>query len=408
MPIFEYKGYVSGGKNRTGVIDADSPKVARAKLRKQGILVTSVEPDSGRSVGGKLAVPSLESVVGRVSFKDVSGFTRQLATLQTAALPLIESLDALFEQASNVRFKKVIADIREQVSYGETLADAMAKHPKYFDVMYTSLVRAGEASGSLGHTLNELAAFQENRRRQRTKIAAAMIYPAIMTVVGSAVLLFLLGYVIPKIELMFEDMNQALPLPTVILLAVSNFLANWWPALVLLIIIAVIAFAKYYRTDRGRDMIDRLSLRLPVFGPIIQASAISRFAGSLNILISGGVGLLEAMKITENAVGNSAIAGAISDGVVNITEGETIAEPLKASGHFPPLVTQMLASGEKSGSLEFMLGKIAEAYDFEVETAVSALTALIDPILILVMGATVGFIVLAILLPIFELSQYVQ
>lgn len=405
MPVFEYKGYNQTGKKVGGVIDADNVKSARVKLRRQGILSTSVDHDT---TAREIQRAPVASLFNRITVKDISDFTRQLATLQGAGLRLVESLDALIDQAVNERFRKVITDVREQVSSGSSLAGAMENHSSCFDPMYVNLVRAGEASGSLGQTLNKLAMFSENRLRRKTKITAAMVYPVIMTLVGSGVLMFLLGYVVPKTKTMFEDMEQALPLPTVILLTVSDLMSNWWWAiLATLALIGWLAW-RYVSTQRGRDRFDRLSLKLPLFGPIVQSAAIARFAGSLGVLLTGGVELIEALRITEKAIGNRAIAGAIENAIINITEGEAIADPLRKSGLFPPVVTQMIAAGERSGSLDQMLDKITESYDFEVESALTALTSLVEPLLILVMGTVVGFIVMAILLPIFELSQIVQ
>jgi len=405
MPVFEFQGYRAEGKKASGIVDADSPKAARIKLRRQGILATKVALDTGAR---ELQRSPVATLLNRITVRDISGFTRQLATLQSAGLTLVESLDALIEQAANVRFKKIVTDIREQVTHGSSLADAMALHPAQFDEMYVSLVRAGEASGALGETLTQLAEFNERRQRQRSKVTAAMIYPAIMTVVGSGVLVFLMGYVVPKTQAMFEDMNQALPLPTVILLAVSDFLTNWWVPLAVVAVVALFALRQYARTERGRKRLDTLRLSAPVFGPLYRTAAIARFAGALGTLLAGGVELVAALRITEKAVGNAALAGAVDRAIVNITEGETIAEPLRQSGMFPPVVTQMIAAGEKSGALERMLEKISEAYEFEVETTVTALTSMVEPVLILVMGTVVGFIVLAILLPIFELSQVIH
>ncbi|HEB72367.1 MAG TPA: type II secretion system protein GspF [Nitrospirae bacterium] len=405
MPVFEYKGYSQTGKKVAGVVDADNVKSARVKLRRQGIMSTNVDYDT---TAREIQRAPLSSLFNRITVKDISDFTRQLATLQGAGLRLVESLDALIDQAVNERFRKVITNVREQVSSGSSLAGAMESHPSCFDPMYVNLVRAGEASGSLGQTLNKLALFGENRLRRKTKVTAAMVYPVIMTIVGSGVLMFLLGYVVPKTRSMFEDMEQALPLPTVILLWISDFMANWWWAI--LVGLAVIGWLvyRYISTDNGRKRLDRLSLKIPIFGPIVQNAAIARFAGSLGVLLAGGVELIEALRITEKAVGNTAIAEAIDNAITNITEGEAIADPLRKSGLFPPVVTQMISAGERSGSLDQMLEKITESYDFEVESSLSALTSLVEPLLILVMGAVTGFIVMAILLPIFELSQIVQ
>lgn len=405
MPVFEYQGYDRGGAKATGIVDADSGKAARVKLRRQGILATSVTPDTGSR---EIQRAPLATLLNRITFKDISGFTRQLATLHGAGLTLVETLDTLVEQSSNVRMKKLITDVREQVSYGSSLADSLEGRPKVFDAMYVNLVRAGEASGALGYTLRSLADFAENRQRRRARIAAAMIYPALMTVVGCGVLLFLLGYVVPKTQLMFDEMGQALPVPTVVLLAVSNFISTWWPAVLAALALAAFGAARYYASEAGRKKVDRLALNIPLFGPVIQSIAIARFAGTLKTLLGGGVELVEALRITGKAVSNSAVAAAIDNAIVNITEGQTIARPLRESGLFPPVVTQMIAAGERSGELEEMLGKIADAYDFEVENTLSGLTSLVEPLLILLMGAVVGFVVLAILLPIFELSQIVR
>ncbi len=405
MPVYEFKGFSGKGKRASGIVDADSPKAARVKLRRQGILATSVNLETGAR---ELRRSPLSTIFNRITVKDIAGFTRQLATLQAAGLTLIESLDALMDQAENLRFRKVITDIREQVSYGSSLADSLAAHPSYFDSMYVNLVRAGESSGALESTLGRLAQFNENRLRRRSKIAAAMIYPVIMTFVGCGVLFFLLGYVVPKTQAIFEDMNQVLPLPTLALLAISDFISSWWGGLTGGFFVLSLAVRKYMNTETGRLNVDKIRLRLPVFGKIYRAAAIARFASALGVLLAGGVELIEALKITEKAVDNAALAQVVKGAVIRVTEGQTIADPLRESGLFPPIVVQMISAGERSGALEEMLDKIAEAYDFEVETAVTAMTSLIEPVLILVMWSVVGFIVISILLPIFDLSQVMR
>lgn len=405
MPVFEYTGYGTNGEKTAGVIDADSPRSARARLRQQGILVTTISEDSG---GKEMLRNPGAALFNRITSKDITTFTRQLSTLQTGGLTLVESLDALIEQAGKAPFKRIVTDIRERVLEGSSLADALSNHPAYFDALYVNLVRSGEASGALDKTLGRLAGFNEARLRQRAKVSAAMVYPIIMTFVGSGVLLYLLAYVTPKVQSMFEDMRQALPWPTVILLFVSNFLATWWWAILLAVIGGGFALRRYFHTDRGKRMRDRMVLHTPLFGNLARTAAIARFARALATLLGGGVSLIEALKITGKIAGNSLIEDAIDQAVINITEGHTIADPLKKSGLFPPVVTQMINAGERSGSLTDMLEKIADAYDFEVETAVSALVSLVEPALIIVMGTVVGFIVMAILLPIFELSQVVK
>ncbi|MBI4666538.1 MAG: type II secretion system inner membrane protein GspF [Nitrospinae bacterium] len=405
MPVFEYQGYDAQGKKAAGVVDADTQRSARAKLKQHGVMVTTLSQDTA---GKEFARNPLASLMNRVTAKDITTFTRQLSTLQMGGLTVMESLDALAAQTQSVKFRKIITDIREKVMQGSSLAEALAGHPQAFDELYVNLIRAGETSGSLDKTLARLATFGEARMRQKARITAAMIYPAVMTLIGGGVLLYLLAYVTPKVESMFEDMRQALPMPTVILLFVSNFLASWWWVVILAIAGGGYWFARWVKTPEGRAKFDEVILKVPVFGPLVQYASIARFSRSLSTLLTGGVPLIDSLKVTGKITGNALIEKAVEQAVVNITEGQAMADPLKRSGLFPPLVTQMISAGEKTGSLAEMLEKISDAYDFEVETALSAMTSLVEPALIVVMGAVVGFIVMAILLPIFELSQMAQ
>ena len=405
MPVYEYLGYDSAGKKATGVIDADSPKSARVRLKTEGVVATKVAVETTR---GEFLKDPTSFLARRITAKDIATFTRQLATLDEGGLSLTESLDALIEQAANPRFKKVITDIRATVLQGGSLADAISLHKNHFDDLYINLVRAGEASGSLGDTLFRLAALHETRLKQTSKVTAAMIYPAIMTFVGSVVLIYLFTSVIPEVRTMFEDMQAALPLPTVILLAISEFLTSWWLVIVLALCIIALGFDRWRRTKKGKSVIDQTIISLPLFGNLVRYAAISRFSRSLSVLLTGGVALIESLKVTSTIIGHTQLSEAIDQAIINITEGQAITTPLKSSGLFPPLVTQMIAAGERSGSLPTMLEKIADAYEFEVENAISAMTTLIEPIMILLMGVVVGFIVLSILLPIFELSQIAQ
>lgn len=402
MAVFEYQGYDTKGKRASGIIDADSPKTARFKMRQRGVLITQI---SSETSGKEIIRNPFGTLFNRITTKDIASFTRQLATLQSGGLTLTESLDALRNQTSNVRFQKVVTDIRESIIQGASLADSLANYPALFDGLYVNLVRAGEASGALGKTLDSLAVFFEGRLRQRTKLAGAMIYPAVMTVVGGSALIFLLTYVMPRVLVMFEDMSQALPLPTLILLSLSSFFTNWWPAILIGVLVVGVWLGWYLKTEAGVRAYDKAALWAPVFGNLVRTSAISRFARALSVLLAGGVTLVEALKVTSKVMGNKWLEDAINQAIVSITEGQTIAEPLRRSGLFPPVVTQMIDAGERSGALTQMLEKISDAYDFEVEVAVGTLTALVEPLLILVMGSVVMFIVMAILLPIFELSQ---
>jgi general secretion pathway protein F len=403
MPVYEYIGYTQSGAHATGVVDADSPQTARSRLRSEGILITSIEATT--SARGEFFKNPLSLLTERIGVAQIATFTRQLATLQDGGLTLTESLDAMIEQTTNARFKKVITDIRARVLQGESLAGALAAHGEHFNPLYVNLVRAGETSGALGETLERLATFNEERQQQGAKIAGAMIYPAVMLTIGSSALLFLMTYVMPKVLMMFEDMEAALPLPTVIVIALTDFLTGWWYAIIIALVGAGYGLNRYYHTPEGKSLFDYWILRLPLFGGLIRAAAIARFARSLGTLLAGGAPLIESLTVTASVVDHTQLSAAIDAAVINITEGEPIALPLKRSGLFPPLVTQMIAAGERSGSLPTMLEKIAKAYEFEVENALSTLMKLLEPLMILAMGAVVLFIVLAILLPIFEMSH---
>lgn len=403
MPVFEYQGYSAKGKKTAGIVDADNSKTARVKLRQQGILATKVTADVR---GKEMLRKPVSALFNRIKAKEITTFTRQLATLQIGGLTLMESLNALREQFTNVQVKKMVSDIREQVAQGSSLADALAQHPDQFDPLYVNLVRSGETSGSLDETLTRLAVFQENRLRQRSKLSAAMVYPIFMALVGGGVLLYLLVSVTPKVKTMFEDMNQVLPAPTIILLSVSDFLVNWWLIILAGLVAILFGLRRYFKTEKGGVVYDRVILKIPVFGNLARVAAISRFTRTLSVLLTGGVTLIESLKVTGKVIGIRPLELAIDQAIINITEGQAMSDPLRRSGMFPPVVTQMIDAGERSGTLTDMLSKIADAYDFEVETAVEALMALVGPVLILVMGLVVGFIVLSILLPIFELSQF--
>lgn len=402
MSVFEYKGYSPEGKKVGGIVDADNARAARGKLTGQGVLVTSVSEDSGAR---EIARDPISTLFNRIHAKDIATFTRQLATLQGGGLDIVESLNAIQDQFENVRFKKVITDIRENIVAGSSLADSLSKHGSHFDPLYINLVTTAEASGTLDETLNRLAMFQEKKIRQDAKLMAAMIYPILMTFIGSFVLLYLLVYVTPRVQVMFEDMNQALPIPTIILMSVSSFLQKWWIVLLVLTGLTGFTASRYIKTEKGKALRDKMLLSLPIFGNLIRTAAIARFSRALAVLLAGGVTLVESLNITGKIVGSVPIEKAVQQAIVNITEGQTMAEPLRNSGMFPPVVTQMIDAGERSGNLADMLKKIADAYDFEVETATGALVSLVEPVLILTMGLVVGFIVMAVLLPIFELSQ---
>jgi general secretion pathway protein F len=404
VPVFEYKGLDLRGKGVAGMVDADSARMARQRLKADGIFPTELV--EGR-VRAKAEARSIR-IGGRIRATDVALLTRQLATLVGAGMPMLECLSALVEQVENPRLKQVVAEVRERVKEGNSLSESLRGNPKAFSELYVSMVAAGEASGTLGPMLTRLAEFTERQVALQGTVIATMTYPVVMIVIGFSILMLLMTFVVPRVTEVFQGMHQALPTPTVVLIAFSDAVRGYWWLLIPAGAGAWLAFRRWVATERGRLTYDRLSLRVPVVGRLVRMVAISRFTRTLSTLLSGGIPLLEALAITQRVVINRVLADAIGSASENIKEGESIAAPLAASKVFPPMVTHMIAVGEATGELEAMLVKVAEAYDREVETTVASLTSILSPVMILVMGSAVFAIVLAILLPIVELSGVVR
>jgi general secretion pathway protein F len=410
MAVYEYKGLTQEGKELAGIVDAESPKTARLKLRKSGIFTIEIQESQEKTQAASLTTEIRSYLLWgeRIKVEEVAIMTRQMATLLGAGLPLMEALAALTEQIEKPAFRRVVAGIREQVKEGAALASALAVHPKLFSDLYVNMVRAGEASGTLDGMLKKLADFLEHQVRLKNKIMATMTYPIFMLVVGSGVLFALITFVVPKVTAVFSEMHQTLPLATRILINVSNFMQSYWWAVFLLIAMVGFGFNRSIKTPKGRLRWDGFLLRSPVAGKLIRMVALSRFSRTLSTLLASGVPLLQSLGIVQAVLGNKVLADAIENARQGIKEGEGIAEPLKRSALIPPLVSHMIAVGERSGELEGMLLKVAEAYDNEVETTIDSLTSLLAPLMILIMGAVILFIVLAILVPLFELSQIVR
>ena len=412
MAVFEYKGLTTDGKESSGIIDADNPKMARAKLKRSGIFPVSVL-EGTRPTRSALPVSTAsrglsQILTERIRHQDVAILTRQLATLIGAGLPLIESLNALVDQLERGGLKRVVAGVREIVKEGGSLGDALGHYPRVFSELYINMVRSGEASGTLDLMLLRLSDFLEKQIQLRNKIMATMAYPLIMVGIGSIILFMLITFVIPQVTSVFDEMQQVLPLPTRILLGVSDFLQGYWWLILFIFAFGILGFRRWVRTQKGREKYDRWILKLPFLGSLFKRVSISRFSTTLSTLLGSGIPLLRSLEIVKEVVNNCVLAEAINGAMRNIREGESIAEPLKRSGVFPPLVTHMIAVGEKSGELEKVLLKVSEAYDHEVETIATTLTSLLTPVMILVMGGVVLFIVVSILLPIFEMSQVVR
>jgi general secretion pathway protein F len=404
MPVFQYKALDGAGKTVQGLKEADSPKTLRAALKRDGVFLTEVLGAQEQKAQAARDVSMKRVILGRVSATDLAIMTRQFAVLVGAGIPLVETLGALVEQIDHEKLKRILSDVKQRVNEGASLADALAAHPKVFATLYVNMVRAGESSGALDVVLIRLADFTESQARLRSKILGTMAYPAFMMVIGTVVLGVLFAVVIPKIVKIFDDSRVALPWYTRILITISSFVSQWWWALAIAAIGAVWGFLRWRATTEGRARWDRFVLTIPVFGKLVRIVAIGRFARTLSTLLKSGVPLLAAMDIVRNIVGNTRLSQVIEQARDAIREGESIAAPLKRSGEFPPLVYHMVAVGERSGSLEEMLGNVAKAYEDQVETTISALTSLLEPLMIIAMGGVVGFIVVSVLMPILQLN----
>jgi len=402
MPLFDYTGFDAAGKKASGTVEAGGRRAAIARLHEQGVYPTELREERQEKGGGKRLALSFGR---RVAPLELASATRQLSTLLAAGLTLDETLATVADQLERPQLQRVLGRVRSAVVQGEALHAALAAHAAIFPPLYINMVQVGENSGTLDAALSRLADFLEDQVRLRARIRAAMAYPLLMAVVGVGVLFFLLSFVVPKVTRMLTDLGQALPLPTQLLIALSGFLSQWWWLLLLLAAAALLLLERYRRTPAGRLRLDRLALRLPLFGRLNLLLATARFSRTLATLLASGVPLLKALEIARNLLQNQVLAEAIAATIDAVREGESLATPLKRSGVFPPMVAQMAAIGERSGELEGMLLRVADAFDHQVEMAIGGLLSLLEPLMILIMGSVVGFIVMAILLPIFQASE---
>ena len=408
MPVFEYTALNDKGKKLKGIIDAQSTAAARQKLRDSNIYLTDLQESSGAKKSISLKRP-LEGLFRKVGTREVTVMTRQLATLLGAGLPLVQSLTTLIAQTSHPQLKTILSRVREEVNEGSSFSQTMTHYPQVFPAFYLNMVRAGEASGTLHLVLERLADFSEKQQALKGRVRAALAYPLFMFLIGSVVLFFLVTFVVPNVTRIFDEMHQTLPLITILLIGVSRFLETFWWVIVAGLIGAFVAL-KYFlsKTQKGRTLLDRTLLALPVIGQMNRKMAVARFSRTLGTLLESGVPLLASLEIVRNIVGNSLISAAIQKAGQDVREGQSLSAPLARSGIFPAISVEMISVGEQSGNLEPMLYRIAEAYEKEVESNITMLTSLLEPIMILVMGLAVGFIVVSILLPIFEMNQLVR
>lgn len=400
MPVFEYTGVDANSKKVSGVVDAESDKAARAKLRKQRIYPTKLVQE-GTKKGFNIRL------FNKVTVEEVAGMTRQMAVLLGANIPLIDSIAATLDQVENQDIRKALAEIKERVSEGARLGDCMMNYPKIFDNIYIYMVKAGEASGSLDVVLQRLADFKEAQAELKAKIASAMYYPVFMLVVAALILAYIFTYVVPKITKMFVKQKLTLPWYTQLVMKITEFLTTWQYVLILIGVIALLVFlfVRYKNSPKGREQLDRWRLRLYVFGELNQKVAVARFAKTLSTLLSSGVQLLPALDIVRNVMDNVVLSKIIEDTMLSVKEGESLADPLRRSGRFPSMFIHMIVVGEKTGLLEQMLEKVADTYDKEVNTFIDGMTSLLTPVMLVVMGLTIGFIVVSVMAPIFQLMQ---
>lgn len=404
MPIFEYRGLARDGKNVKGVIDAENLRAARARLKKDNIFVSDIR-DKKKS-DPKASRSSKPKSGKKVGVKDLALMTRQLATLIKANIPLVDALTAVSEQVEQPTLAEAIADCKNMVNEGSTFHKSLAKYPNIFTKIYISMVEAGEMSGTLDVILIRLAEFTEAQADLRAKVGSAMTYPIIMLSVTAALLSFLFIFLIPKMVTVFESQPQlVLPWYTSVIIDASGFMVNYWYIIAGVIIIGYLAFLNWKKSPAGSQQWDSILLKLPVVGPVARMVAVSRFTRTLSTLLNGGVPMLMAMDIVRNVVDNHVLAMAIDEARSNISEGESIAGPLKKSGQFPPIVIHMVNIGEKTGELENMLTQVSDAYDFQVKNKLEGMTSIMGPVVIVIMGAVIAMIVLAIMVPMFEMTN---
>lgn len=407
MAVYAYKGVDSRGKNVKGTRDADSAKALRTLLKRDGVLATEILEQSEAAAKAARDI-DFARMFRRVSPMEVAVATRQLSVLLRSGVPLVESLSALIEQLDQPELKTAFTDTRNQVNEGSTLADALKAHPKIFASLYVNMVAAGEASGTLEEVLGRLAEFLDEQTRLQSKVRGALAYPLVMAFVVVAILFLMMSVVVPKVTAIFDNFNQTLPWYTRILIFTSDVFSNYWWLIAALLGGGIYWLRRWRATEEGRKKWDLFVLDLPLFGPLLILVAVSRFSRTLSTLLASGVPVLTAMDITRNVLGNTELMRVVEEARASVREGEGIAKPLRQAGRFPPIVTHMIAVGERSGQLEEMLLHVADAYDQQVEVRIGAMTSILEPLLIVVMGAVVGGIAFAILMPLLQLNEMIQ
>ena len=402
MPTYKYVAKDKTGETISGALEADNVSGLVGSLRSKGLIIISVTEEKAKRPALRLARG------GRIKLDDLAIFSRQLATMVDAGIPLTQGLDILSEQAEGKRFRETISKVHDDVEGGSSLSEAFSKHPNIFSTLFVSMVKAGESSGTLDLILDRLAGYLEKTGLLLRKVKAALVYPTVITVIATAIIIFVIIKVVPVFKGIYEGFGAKLPLPTQILLLASDFLRRYFLLGVVGLVIILFLFSRYVKTAKGRLKFDQIKLKLPVFGGLLRKVAVSRFSRTLSTLVKSGVPILGSLEIVAKTAGNRVVEAAIDNARNSIREGENISEPLARSGVFPPMVVRMIGVGEKTGELEKMLSKIADFYDEQVDAAVSGLTSMIEPLIIAFLGVVIGGIVVSMYLPIFKISELIQ
>ena len=404
MPIFEYKAIGPDNATKKGIIDADTPRDARLKLKKERLYVTDLR-EKKKEGERKLQIRGVTGVttVNKQRTEQIAAVTRQMASLLQAGIPLAEALRMVIEQAPDKRIESAFRDIREKVTQGMPFGDAVLQHPAYFTDLYSNMVKAGESSGALEKVLGRLAGFLQAQTKLKNKVGAAMIYPTVMICVGTVVVAVLMTLVVPNVTRLIQKRGEALPLPTEIL--ITNFIVSYWLAVMVGLIALAVAFQLFVNSEKGRLAWDKFKLSVPVFGDLMRKQSMARFSITLSTLLRSGVPALQAIDVTRNVLDNKVLQNALQEVHDKVLEGADISTPMKNSGAFPPTVSYMIGVGEQAGNLEEMLERVAQTYDEEVDLATTKLTSLIEPLIIVVLAVVVAGIVVAIVLPLMQLQR---
>jgi len=408
MPVYEYTALDAKGKTKSGIIDAEGASAARQKLRSSGIFPVSISETQEVVKESTPQALDLSRFFTRIKPAEIAMMTRQLTTLISAGFPLVSALDALLPQTKSKGFKRILAKIKDSIVEGNSFAQALSQYPGTFSQLYVNMVRAGETSGTLEIVLDRLADITEKQQDLKNRIQTALAYPIFMCFIGILVLFVLLTYIVPNITSIFAEMNQVLPAPTRLLIFLSGFFRLYWWIILGALLAAAVTLHRAKKTEKGRYWFDKIILSLPAFGVLARKLAVARFTRTLGSLLENGVSMLIALEIVKNITGNQLIADTVENAAQGVSKGQGLGDALSEGQTFPQLAIQMVQVGEQSGELEAMLNKVADVFEKEVETSIMRLTSYMEPLMILLMGSVVGFIVLSICLPIFEMNQLIR